>query len=483
MPEEFDAIVIGAGVSGMAIGALLTKAGKKVLVLENMSQVGGRATSFKRVTPDGTEWMQDIGGFHSMTMADRGAMACVYRELGLGLDMLGLTPPQRGFLIFRHGRWDDMVELNKGENREDFKKIISETASLKYEEIDQWDTISFKKWIADRTPREDVQDWFRAVGYVWTTIPDFEEMSAGECVYTMKISLESVHAVSSGSFIQGGSISLSLPLVDYIKKNGGDVRCSSKVSQILVREGRVTGVAVGEVPLEAMGEREPETVMAPLVVSSVPVWNLFDLISESELPHWFIRLIRSYMNPDILHSYRTAGVRTHYVLDAKVLDKMKYGGTEHRVAFEMPHTLGTHQGAIAGASDPAQAGSGTISLGFGASGLNPELVKDKKMVEQLCQALDKDFAVLYPEMTEEFIISKRSYGAAAPPGRALVDGLGRMPYYTGNFRVDHKGPIEGLYFAGDTVRARGCGIDAAVRSSIWCFNRITGENVPSFLPT
>ena len=483
MPEEFDAIVIGAGVSGMAIGALLTKAGKKVLVLERMSQVGGRATSFKRVGPDGREWMQDIGGFHSMTMADRGAMACVYRECGLGFDMLGLAPPQQGFLIFRHGRWDDMVELNKGANREDFKKIISETVSLKYEDIDQLDTISFRKWIADRTPREDLHDWFRAVGFVWTTIPDFDEMAAGECVYTMKMSLESVHSVSSGSFIKGGSISLSLPLADYIKKNGGDVRCSSKVSQILVKGGRVTGVTVGEVPLEAMGEAEPETILAPLVVSSVPIWNLFDLIPESELPHWFIRLIRSYMNPDILHSYRTAQVRTHYVLGAKILEHMKYGGTEHRVAFEMPHTRGTHQGAMAGASDPAQAGSGTITFGFGASGLNPELVKDKKAVEQLCQALDKDFALLYPEITEEFIISKRSYGAAVPPGRALVDGLARMPYYTGNLRVDHKSPIEGLYLIGDTVRTRGCGIDAAVRSSIWCFNKIMGENVPSFLPT
>ena len=483
MPEEFDAIVIGAGVSGMAIGALLTKAGKKVLVLENMSQVGGRATSFKRVTPDGTEWMQDIGGFHSMTMADRGAMACVYRELGLGLDMLGLTPPQRGFLIFRHGQWDDMVELNKGENREDFKKIISETASLKYEEIDQWDTMSFKKWIADKTPREDVQDWFRAVGYVWTTIPDFEEMSAGECIYTMKISLESVHAVSSGSFIQGGSISLSLPLVDYIKKNGGDVRCSSKVSQILVKEGRVTGVAVGEVQLEAMGEAEPEMILAPLVVSSMPVWNLFDLISESELPHWFIRLIRSYMNPDILHSYRTAGVRTHYVLDAKVLDKMKYGGTEHVVAFEMPHTRGTYQGAIAGASDAAQAAGGTVNFKFHTMGLNPELLKDKRTVEQLHDALDRDLALMYPDITEEFIVKRQPRRTVIPGRRFVVDGLARMPYYTGNFRIDHQSPIEGLYLTGDTVRSRGTGVDCAVRGAIWCFNKITGENLPTFLPT
>ena len=483
MPEEFDAIVIGAGVSGMAIGALLTKAGKKVLVLENMSQVGGRATSFKRVAPDGTEWMQDIGSFHSMTMADRGAMACVYKEIGLGYDVLGLAPPQRGFLIFRNGRWDDMVELNKGENREDFKKIINDTVSMSYEEVDQLDTISFRKWIADKTPREDVQDWFRAVGHVWTTIPDFEEMSAGECIYNMKISLESCHAVSVGTFVKGGTINLSLPLVDYIKENGGDVRCGAKVSQILVKEGKVTGVAVGEVPLEAMGEAEPETVMAPLVVSSMPVWNLFDLISESELPHWFIRLIRSYMNPDILTSVRYGSVGLGLMLDTKVLDKMKYGGTEHVVAFEMPHTRGTYQGAIAGASDAAQAAGGTVNFEFHAMGLNPELLKDKRTVEQLHDALDRDLALMYPDITEEFIVKRLPRRTVIPGRRFMVDGLARMPYYTGNFRIDHQSPIEGLYLTGDTVRSRGTGVDCAVRGAIWCFNKITGENLPTFLPT
>ena len=483
MAAEFDVIVIGAGVSGLAIGALLTKAGKKVVVLENMSQVGGRATSFKRVAPDGREWMQDIGGFHSVTMMDRGAMACVYRECGLGFDMLGLAPPQQGFLIFRHGRWDDLVELNKGDNREDFKKIINETASLKYEDIDQWDTISFRKWIADRTPREAVHDWFRAVAFTWTTIPDFEEMSAGECIYTMKMCLESIHAVSSGSFITGGSISLSSPLADYIKKSGGDVRCGTKLSQILVKDGRVTGVTVGEVPLEAMGEEEPQAILAPLVVSSVPIWRLFDLIPEGELPHWFVRLIKSYMNPDILHSLRYGSVGLGMVLDTKILEQMKYGGTEHRVAFEMPHTRGTYQGAMAGASDPAQAASGTVDFHFGAMGLNPELMKDKRTVEQLQEALERDLALMYPEIKEEFIIRRLPTRTTLPGRRLLIDGLARMPYYTGNFRIDHESPIEGLYLTGDTVRTRGCGIDAAVRSSIWCFNKITGGNVPSFLPT
>ena len=43
--ESFDVVIIGAATGGLNVGSLLATAGKRVLVLEKQSEVGGRAVS------------------------------------------------------------------------------------------------------------------------------------------------------------------------------------------------------------------------------------------------------------------------------------------------------------------------------------------------------------------------------------------------------------------------------------------------------
>lgn len=47
MPPCLDAIVIGSGVGGLTAAALLSKAGKRVLVLEQHDQAGGCTHTFE----------------------------------------------------------------------------------------------------------------------------------------------------------------------------------------------------------------------------------------------------------------------------------------------------------------------------------------------------------------------------------------------------------------------------------------------------
>jgi flavin-dependent dehydrogenase len=44
---DYDVVVIGAGLGGLTAGAILARAGRKVLIIERSNSVGGAASSYK----------------------------------------------------------------------------------------------------------------------------------------------------------------------------------------------------------------------------------------------------------------------------------------------------------------------------------------------------------------------------------------------------------------------------------------------------
>ena len=63
--NRFDTIVIGAGVAGLTAARLLTKSGRRVVVLEARDRVGGRVSTDRRfglVTDLGASWIHGITG-------------------------------------------------------------------------------------------------------------------------------------------------------------------------------------------------------------------------------------------------------------------------------------------------------------------------------------------------------------------------------------------------------------------------------------
>ena len=62
MNDNYDAIVIGAGVGGLSAGALLAKEGRKTLVIEKEDRVGGRALTLngEEVSDKGAEWYENL---------------------------------------------------------------------------------------------------------------------------------------------------------------------------------------------------------------------------------------------------------------------------------------------------------------------------------------------------------------------------------------------------------------------------------------
>lgn len=85
MSNDFDVIIIGAGIGGLTCGAVLAKKGMRVAVCERHSKIGGYAQNFSR---KGFTFDSSV---HSVSMADHGFICGLLSRLGVR-DRLTITP-------------------------------------------------------------------------------------------------------------------------------------------------------------------------------------------------------------------------------------------------------------------------------------------------------------------------------------------------------------------------------------------------------
>ena len=139
--KQYDDIVIGAGISGMTAAMLLAETGRKVLLLEKSSHIGGSVQRFKRMgVPFDT-------GFH-FTAGLGGVLTEMLEALGFD-NMVEKVPfaAPGGFRIYLEEN-DEMI-LFPG-NRLDLEKMLCKKYTDQAEAIRQY--FIDEKWIFDSTP-------------------------------------------------------------------------------------------------------------------------------------------------------------------------------------------------------------------------------------------------------------------------------------------------------------------------------------------
>ena len=92
-----------------------------------------------------------------------------------------------------------------------------------------------------------------------------------------------------GSYwVKGGSGSIAPGLIEAIEENGGEIRTNTSVSRVIIEDGQARGVEVdvGQrvVPTELL---DVEFIEAPVVVSAVAIWDIFNILSEDDLAPWY----------------------------------------------------------------------------------------------------------------------------------------------------------------------------------------------------
>jgi len=312
--DEYDAIVVGAGVGGLSSAALLAKQGYKVLVLERNREVGGfcaRHTESGCTFGYGTE---DING-----LWERGAVSYLLKELGLDSSELFVYNSRR---LFVGNTFFDIIDnkehafeealMRKFPGEKESIEAFFAKARLVFDEA--YDKEMIAKWgvklPADIAAKVMPGEWVDSYVPLHKELLEWSEKSYQEVLdehfssYKIKNALSSllgyfgsrpvkakaadVVVDTFGYFFFGGFHAKGTPfrfasaLASYISSHGGEVRCSHEVDLIETVDGQVKGVRVGG-----------KLYKAPVVISNVNAkTTYFDLVDADDLSKDFFRHIQ-----------------------------------------------------------------------------------------------------------------------------------------------------------------------------------------------
>jgi phytoene dehydrogenase-like protein len=289
---EADVVIVGAALAGLVAGAILTRHGKRVVILEHADQVGGRGAAVQ--TPEGY-WI-DFGHRDGHDVGDSqltwhwGAEAA--REAGVELKLHAVARPLRLHrfpegTVLEEGAWGaegflktarDFFEC-PADGLAELSAVVGQLAAATPTEIDAALPETLGRWLPAHVKHAGVR---RAILLMATVIfhAHPEEASVGRLMLFFQ-------RRGGGPFIAdddevGGMQGLMEPWARAIRARGGEIALGWKPVEIIVDDGHVCGaVAVDKANLV-------RHVRAPVAISTYPVWENFDLIDDRLFPPAFV---------------------------------------------------------------------------------------------------------------------------------------------------------------------------------------------------
>lgn len=449
-----DVVVIGAGAAGLVCAALLAKEGKRVTLLEKQNHLGGRAMERR--------YRGHQIGLGSHLVEDPGdSLTRVCEQIGVTLTHSARSDSMP---FWNDGRWQHIQDYYGPGGKADLKRCIDALLELDYAELDTLDHLSLREWMSRYTDAPGVHLVWEAISVLEQITTKWWEHSASENLYARKLHYSTRRTAGYSFWPMGGWDRLWHEMADAFAALGGELRYGARAEQVLVGDGAVRGVRLrGERPGTA-----GEVIAADEVVVSVPVWNLPGLFAEGALPWDLLGRIK------FLADNRNRACWLGYWIAA---EEPVIAMTER----EMASFMSTPRCGLPGFTlnftgyDPGVSPDGEYLTCVGASFDATEHYGDKAWY-------DRKFAELWADI-EEMMPAAR--GALwKKPHTVTTYGVICKPGMVGAARPDARvRGVEGLWLTGDTVRARGIGVDKAARSGISTAEALLGRRLPAFADT
>lgn len=280
MSVDYDVIVIGAGLSGLAAAATLQRGGMRTLLLERHSIPGGAATSFVRGRFEFEVSLHQLGG-----MGGQGPLRAVLDDLDVTRrvewledpDLCRTVVPGEVDVQLPHD-WEGMTNVLDGlcpGNRDRitrFLEIVREIGLWQLaaranlhrmnEELERLTGLPDVRHYALRTFREVLDEFFtdERLKIVLSSYWSYNGQLPHRMAFLDMARLLVLFVETKPYQVVGGSQALSSALVESFEEAGGKIRLNTNVGKILTRDGSAVGVRL----------EDGETITCELVVSNAP---------------------------------------------------------------------------------------------------------------------------------------------------------------------------------------------------------------------
>lgn len=310
MSETYDAIVIGAGHNGLTCACYLAKAGLKVLVLDQYHTVGGMATTEEITLPGFRSDMHAFGyQFASLSPAPQ--------ELELASFGFELIRPEVNYShVFPDGGIISMFKSVEDTVRsiERYSKKDGETwrhwAQRFVQEKDQiaawmnssppslteatkqlsgmpngmdeyrFENQTMRSWVNEHFEAEETRLFLGSFACHAAVSPD--DIGGGHLVWLFTSLMQAL----GNQVVKGGMQNLPLALAAYLRSKSGQIRTDSRVSKIVVKDGRAVAVRLTD------GEEISFTKVVS--VNTDPRQLINDFLGEEQVGSELIRKMQKY---------------------------------------------------------------------------------------------------------------------------------------------------------------------------------------------
>jgi len=465
LKKKSEICIIGAGISGLTAGALLTKQGYAVTIFEKETVLGGRAMSFDPSSCTLEEYLKLLERFHMNVAFSEPELPTIFNRkmlqgytLDLGYHAIGGgVMSNLNSVLSTLGDHIEVFESNVGfikENGYDFPflsqgdklrilpnilrlLLASEKTMRRLDNISMTETI---KQYGQGKMKLILEIFSRSI----STVNNLDNISTGEMFRAQRSLLKGSKPVG---YPRKGLGVIHQKLEHSIIQQGGEIRTGTPVQKIIIKDGTAIGIKVAE-----------KEIHFDVIISSLLVQGLFTIADKNQFPKDYVKMLTSLQGTGSLCAY--------YALTK--VDPQLLGKTFHFIERDIGVDGNDAVGMIdfmaavpeSCLSPPSQYLVQAYII------CTPAEARDKKILEILKQLLDKNIQRLIPDFRSHlrWVIY---------PAVWHLDGVAKT---TDNVKPEIQTPIKNLFLIGDCVKAPGIGINCAINSARICQELISATN-------